>query len=189
MFAATIVLHRYVRRRKHSFTWLAPQSIKHTFTTPAPLMYSTLTTASLNSQLNKCGYCVVRGALSTAQTDQTLALIWDYIEAASAAQQKLTATTSETVANRHEPWSWTAAWPAHVEGGILPYFGAGQVSPEEPAVPPSSNMCAPLCSHRRPFCSRMFGCSQPRLGSYARSRRSSTCFLCCIATLQTCALR
>jgi hypothetical protein len=84
------------------------------------------------SQLAADGYCVIAAALNHAECARALELAWDYVEAASAAQAALeghVVTASGlpaqcAVVERDCAETWTA-WPACVEGGILPYFGAG----------------------------------------------------------------
>jgi hypothetical protein len=82
------------------------------------------------SQLAADGFCVIAAALDHSACARTLEFAWDYVEAASAAQAALEgrAITSVVQRDRAETWAPAAAalaWPACVEGGILPYFGAG----------------------------------------------------------------
>ncbi len=61
----------------------------------------------MRRRMNSTGYCVVRGALSGGEVAEALSLMLDYLEAARV-------VVKEDV------------WPECVEGGILPYYGAGQ---------------------------------------------------------------
>lgn len=59
---------------------------------------------------------MVAGVLTAAECKRALALLWDWLEAAAPKPHRL---------QRDDPTTWHH-WPPTVEGGILPYKGAGQ---------------------------------------------------------------
>ena len=61
-------------------------------------------------------YAVVASVLTPAECKRALALMWDWLEAAAPQPGQL---------QRDYPSTWHH-WPPTVEGGILPYRGAGQ---------------------------------------------------------------
>ena len=90
-------------------------------------------------QLEMDGYCVIGGVLSKAECAHALELAWDFVEAASAAQVQEAVRADETRSasarassmahgvRREDASTWdNERWPRGVEGGILPYLGAGQ---------------------------------------------------------------
>ena len=64
--------------------------------------------------LDEHGFVVVRNALTNAQADTALTLLWDYLEGLN------------TGIDRNNVDSWgDANWPTAVHGGILPSYGIG----------------------------------------------------------------
>lgn len=66
------------------------------------------------SFLREHGFVVFRGVLTQDECDSTLELLWDFLEAC------------EPGLSRDDERTWDDHWPRTVEGGILPFNGAGQ---------------------------------------------------------------
>jgi hypothetical protein len=140
-FVLSSVLYRSLfSRRRKPFTWLTPPSITAKLFHPPAVDHADLKQdgaddagGHLMERLKNDGYVVVRGCLSRDDVEVALDLVWSYVERASEAELELLSrdtTTSITAAaapvDRNKPETWTdAAWPACVEGGILPYYGSG----------------------------------------------------------------
>ena len=88
------------------------------------------TSIQLQNCLDAYGYVIIRQVLNIDECNHTLDLAWDYIEAASAAEKDLFGDCEEdvVVVNRKEESTHAKGWPCCVEGGILPYYGAGHSS-------------------------------------------------------------
>jgi hypothetical protein len=82
--------------------------------------------------LQKNGFVVFAEVLNKSECDEAISLLWDWLEEASALQKRSNVSSfcrffsgSPVVLDRDNSATWDA-WPTTVEGGILPYFGAGQ---------------------------------------------------------------
>ena len=73
----------------------------------------------LLKHLKEHGFAVARAVLSPGECSNALSLLWDWLEGCSRDG------ASPPGLDRNDPSTW-GQWPASVEGGILPYFGAGQ---------------------------------------------------------------
>ena len=71
--------------------------------------------------LREHGFVVFRSVLTRPDCQKALSMIWDFLEATAPRGQK----ASEKRLDRDDPSTWDR-WPESVEGGILPYGGAGQ---------------------------------------------------------------
>ena len=70
--------------------------------------------------LREHGYAVVAGVMSSSSCKLAMSYLWDWLEAAAPK-----GPTGQQLLDRNDEGTWDC-WPEGVEGGILPYFGAGQ---------------------------------------------------------------
>ncbi len=93
----------------------------------------------LKSHLQNEGFVVITKALSLEDCNHGLKLVWDYLEAASAAENHLRGNRSNArrkenninmPIQRCDPSTYAtdANFPRTVEGGILPFYGSGMSS-------------------------------------------------------------
>lgn len=69
----------------------------------------------LSAHLTSHGYAVVGGVLTSAECDEALRLMWDWLEGLG------------TGIVRDDPDTWgDDRWPPTVEGGVVPWWGIGQ---------------------------------------------------------------
>jgi len=98
----------------------------------------------LHGHLEEYGFAVVTNVLSHTECGVAIDLAWDYLEAASVVERHIQTDSSSTVddvdattksasissesppVRRDDPSTLSSPYyPAHVEGGILPFYGSG----------------------------------------------------------------
>ena len=72
----------------------------------------------MKKAFDEIGFCVVPGVLGKEEVGKALQLFWDFMECSSKVKK------GSVVVD----WEDDDAWPETLEGGILPFYGAGQCS-------------------------------------------------------------
>ncbi|EKX51841.1 hypothetical protein GUITHDRAFT_134183 [Guillardia theta CCMP2712] len=79
------------------------------------------------SQLASQGFAVISAVLRQDECAKAVDLAWDFVEAASKAKNRVLKGDYSNHVDRADPDTWhNGNWPRCVEGGIIPFCGAGQ---------------------------------------------------------------